>query len=404
MNEPKLRFPEFNGEWEEKNLGEIVTLMQSGLSRKLEGKDIGLPVLRSNNLIGDKLNLSDIRYWYVVDDKGANLENYFLKKGDLLVNFINSINQIGKTALYNGELNRNAIFTTNIMRLNFNSNTDVFFIHYYFQTKKYLDYIQSITKPAVNQASFTTIDFKRFKLNLPSFSEQKKIAFFLSKLDEKIGFIEKKREYWKTYKKGTMQKIFSQKLRFKGENGENYPDWEIKEAKEIFINYSNKIHDGNLPILAVTQDKGVVYRNSIDIQIKSSNKSITSYKLIEPGNFVISLRSFQGGIEYSKIKGISSPAYTVLKPKIEIVDYFYKYYFKKEEFISKLNSAVIGIREGKQISYGVFSEMLLPYPSIPEQSKIANYFSIIDLKINLIDEELGVYKDFKKGLLQQMFC
>ena len=132
-----------------------------GLSRKLEEKDIGLPVIVSNNLIDNNLDLSDIRYWYDIDDKGANLKNYVLKKGDLLVNFINSLKQIGKTAIYRGEIKRNAIYTTNIMRLNFNSNIDVSFVHYYFQTKEYLNYIQSIAKPAVNQASFTTVDFKK---------------------------------------------------------------------------------------------------------------------------------------------------------------------------------------------------------------------------------------------------
>jgi len=159
-----------------------------------------------------------------------------------------------------------------------------------------------------------------------------------------------------------------------------------------------------LPILAVTQDRGVVNRDTVDIQIQSSVKSVESYKIIEPGNFVISLRSFQGGIEYSKVRGISSPAYTVLKPKIEIVDDFYKFYFKKEEFISKLNAAVIGIREGKQISYSVFAEMLLPYPCIPEQSKIAYFLSVIDDKIDITNKKLVNINEFKKGLLQQMFC
>ena len=74
MNIPKLRFQEFQGEWEKKKLGDIVSLMQSGLSRKLEEKDIGVPVLRSNNLLNNKLDLSDISYWFKVDDKGANIE------------------------------------------------------------------------------------------------------------------------------------------------------------------------------------------------------------------------------------------------------------------------------------------------------------------------------------------
>jgi len=201
-----------------------------------------------------------------------------------------------------------------------------------------------------------------------------------------------------------VQQFFSQDLRFKAANGSDFPEWEIRKARDIFRNHSNKDHDGSLPVLAVTQDRGVVDRSFVDIKIDSSSKSIKSYKIIEPGDFVISLRSFQGGIEYSNIKGISSPAYTVLKPKIKIVDGFYKYYFKKEEFISRLNSAVIGIRDGKQISYIVFSEMKLPYPSLPEQAKIANFLTVIDQKIETINKELQINKEFKRGLLKQLFC
>jgi type I restriction enzyme S subunit len=225
MNIPKLRFQEFQGEWEKKKLGDIVSLMQSGLSRKLEEKDIGVPVLRSNNLLNNKLDLSDISYWFKVDDKGANIDNYLLKKGDLLVNFINSLKQIGKTAIYNGELKRDSIFTTNIMRLRFYNSINPGYIHNYFQTKKYKDYIKSITKPAVNQASFTTVDFKRLNLTIPSLSEQEKIVSFLSKVDEKIEKIEKKQLLWNIFKKVIMKKLFVQELRFKDVNHEYYPNW-----------------------------------------------------------------------------------------------------------------------------------------------------------------------------------
>lgn len=184
---------------------------------------------------------------------------------------------------------------------------------------------------------------------------------------------------------------------------EFHKEWEIKKAKEIFKNHSNRKHDGNLPILAVTQDKGVVCRDSIDINIKTSNKSVMSYKMIEPRDYVISLRSFQGGIEYSYLNGICSPAYTVLKPKIKIADGFYKLYFKKEGFISKLSAAVIGIREGKQISYSIFSEMELPYPSIQEQEKIAAFLSKVDEKIEKLEKHQMMWTLYKKGILQQIF-
>lgn len=168
--------------------------------------------------------------------------------------------------------------------------------------------------------------------------------------------------------------------------------WEKLPAGEIFKNVSNKKHDGTLPILAVTQDKGVVRRDDLDMDIITSEKSVKSYKIIEPGDFVISLRSFQGGIEYSYIEGICSPAYTILKPKREIYDDFYKFYLKKDEFISRLNYAVIGIRDGKQISYKDFSEIKIPYTNPAEQKKIANFLNDIDKKIELLEKKLVLYQ------------
>jgi len=147
----------------------------------------------------------------------------------------------------------------------------------------------------------------------------------------------------------------------------------------------------------------MIYRNSIGIEIKYSKESLKSYKIVETGDFVISLRSFQGGIEYSKLKGICSPAYIILKPKTEIDRQFYKYYFKKEDFITRLSKTVVGIRDGKQISYEAFGGLKLKVPSVDEQKVISNFLYSLQSKIELLTEQLHKTQQFKKGLLQQMF-
>ena len=208
----KLRFKDENGEdypdWEEKKLGELVALMQSGISRLLSDTDIGLPVIRSNNLQNGRIDVTDIKYWFTIDNQGANLENYILFEGDLLVNFINSIAQIGKVAMFSDLMKRKTIFTTNLLRLRFNEKATSQFMLNYFQLKKYEDFIKSITKPAVNQASFTTKEFRNFIVNLPSIEEQQKIANFLSSIDIKIESTNKQIIQTQTFKKGLLQQMF----------------------------------------------------------------------------------------------------------------------------------------------------------------------------------------------------
>ncbi|AJI52595.1 restriction endonuclease subunit S [Francisella philomiragia] len=208
----EIRFKADDGsefsEWVEKRLGSIVLLMQSGLSRLLSDTDIGLPVVRSNNLINNKLDILDVKYWYANDPQGANTKSYYLKDGDVLVNFINSIAQIGKVAKYQDILGRDTIFTTNIMRLQFTNDINPDFIFNYFQTEKYKNHIQSITKPAVNQASFTTKDFNKLVVPTPCLEEQNKIANFLSAIDSKIEQVTKQLERTKEFKKGLLQQMF----------------------------------------------------------------------------------------------------------------------------------------------------------------------------------------------------
>lgn len=400
---PPLRFSEFKEEWLKVKLGDLTRQMQSGISRKLSDKDIGYPIIRSNNLQGNLLDVSDIKYWYKEDDQGANLDNYILSENDLLVNFINSIAQIGKVARFENLLQRDTIFTTNLMRLSFKEKVVTKFVFYHFLLNGYNRYIYSITKPAVNQASFTTKDFQEYVLTVPTPPEQEKIASFLSTVDKKIQQLTAKKELLEQYKKGVMQKIFSQEIRFTDDNGKDYPDWQEKRGKDYFISHSNKKHNGDLPILAATQDRGMVHRNTIGIDIKSSVESVKSYKIVEPGDFVISLRSFQGGIEYSDVLGICSPVYIILKPKIEIDEQFFKSYFKKEDFITRLSKTVVGIRDGKQISYDAFSGLKMQIPTVKEQKRISNYLNSLQKKIDLISVQLDETQKFKKGLLQQLF-
>lgn len=188
------------------------------------------------------------------------------------------------------------------------------------------------------------------------------------------------------------------KLRFKGYNVE----WKKVRTEEIFENVTIK-NKPSLPVLAVTQERGTILRESCGINIKYENESLKSYKLVKPGNFIISLRSFQGGLEYSGLEGIVSPAYTILNNKQSISYDFFKYYFKTYNFIKSLNIAVEGIRDGKQISYNSFKDIKITFPNIEEQEKIASFLTLIDKKIEKQKELVELLKKYKRGLLSQIF-
>ena len=174
-------------------------------------------------------------------------------------------------------------------------------------------------------------------------------------------------------------------------------------GNELFEPISNKNHNSDLPILAITQEQGAVPRELINYNVSVSAKSVESYKVVEVGDFIISLRSFQGGIEYSNYLGLCSPAYIILRKKRDLLRDFYRHYFKSFLFIQDLNRNLEGIRDGKMISYKQFSEILIPNPKKEEQQKIAFCLSSLDELITAHNDKLVTLKDYKKGLMQKLF-
>ncbi|MDD3880224.1 MAG: restriction endonuclease subunit S [Syntrophomonas sp.] len=179
-------------------------------------------------------------------------------------------------------------------------------------------------------------------------------------------------------------------------------DWNHIPTHEIFDTISEKKND-NEELLSVTQDHGVIPRTVLEGRVMSPEGSTDSYKLIRKGDFAVSLRSFQGGIEYSQYQGIISPAYTVLRPKIKLHDDFYRHFFKSYIFIEKyLSISVIGIRDGKQISIPDFMTLKLPYPPMEEQKSISAILNNAHQEIDLLKQQAEAYRKQKRGLMQKL--
>ena len=247
-----------------------------------------------------------------------------------------------------------------------------------------------------NQENLNADIIKTYQVPWAPDEEQERISTILTTQNKVIELKEKRLAEKQRQKKYLMQQLLTGKKRLPG----FYGAWSFPKAKELFQSVSDKDHNGDLAVLSSTQDRGIVPRDEVDIDIKYDACSLVNYKKVSKGNFVISLRSFQGGIEYSTYTGLVSPAYTVLSSRKEISDGYYKQFFKSTDYINRLNVAVYGIRDGKQISYEDFGRLRIPYPPIKEQNAIAEALSAADREIDLLRQDIEQEKQKKKALMQ----
>ena len=179
--------------------------------------------------------------------------------------------------------------------------------------------------------------------------------------------------------------------------------WKVARGVELFEQFSDKGYP-QLPVLSATQDEGMVLRSETDRQIIQNTNHFDSYKRVRPGQFVIHLRSFQGGFAFSKVEGITSPAYTVFGLKdTEQHPQFWAIKFASRKFIDYLKKVTIGIRDGRSIDVPAFMTLPETFPSVSEQKKIAALLSSVDETLYLCQRKLDLLTQAKKALMQQIF-
>ena len=169
-------------------------------------------MINSGNLSLRGLDTSELRYWYLDDPQGANTQNYFLKSGDILLNFINSVAQIGKLCIFE-TIGRECIYTTNLFRIRVEENISSNFLHALMTQERFQTEISLITKPAVNQASFTKEDLSRIFIAVPPIAEQNAIIKVLDSIDSNISHTHQKLAQTQSLKKSLMQDLLTGKVR-----------------------------------------------------------------------------------------------------------------------------------------------------------------------------------------------
>ena len=377
-------------DWEVKRLGEVcINNGDYGLNAPATDYDENLPTYLRITDIDDDGNFNQS------DKKSVNSplsENYYLKDGDIV--FARTGATVGKTYLYDkndGEL----VYAGFLIKFTPDKERILpYYLKSQTNTREYANWV-SITSQRSGQPGINAAEYCSYKFALPPLAEQKRICDLLSLWDTAIAKQTALIEKLTLRKRGLMQQLLTGKKRLKGFEGE----WKRIKAGEIFKSISVK-GNGSEVLLSATQEHGVIPRDQLEGRVTMPTGDTNSFKLVEVGDFVISLRSFQGGLEYSEHRGIVSPAYTVLKPIVEIDKPFYRYYFKSAEFIGHLAIAVIGIRDGKQISYEDFCFVKIPYPNIEEQKAISAVLLQADKEIEIQKQKLAAMQEQKKGLMQ----
>ena len=238
----------------------------------------------------------------------------------------------------------------------------------------------------------------------PKLEEQEAIGTYFRNLDNLITLHQRKCETLQKLKKSMLQKMFPK-------NGELYPEirfagftdaWEQRELGEVFEEYSEKNHE-ELPPLTIIQGKGTILREESDRNLIYDKAGLKNYKLVNKDDFILHLRSFEGGLEVANSSGIVSPAYHIFHGKNVDTGFYYPF-FRSKFFISVLlKPHVYGIRDGKSIDVYGMKTIKIPYPKIEEQQAIGNYFKSLDHLITLHQRKLVTLKNLKKSMLQKMF-
>lgn len=391
---PEIRFNGFEGEWVTTTLGECFL---ERVERSAEGELISVTISQG------VVRASDLDR---IDNSSNDKSNYkVVEVGDIAYNSMRMWQGACGYSLYKGICS--PAYTVVIPQ----NNIDVVYCFYLFKRNETLQLFR------VNSQGLTSDTwnlkypaFSQIKCSFPSLSEQEKIGLFLTTLDKLIAKLEAKLDKLRKLKQALLEKMFvnvnrggyeTPEIRFKG-----YTDkWQVNNVASIFETYYDKNHP-NLPVLSASQEFGMVIRDNVGFQVQHNKENEVGYKRVLPGQFVIHLRSFQGGFAHSMVEGITSPAYTVMQFKNSSTqdDIYWKYVLTSKMFIKRLETVTYGIRDGRSISFEDFSELDFTFPSLSEQEQIGKCFTQIDTHFNKTSTKLTKLRNIKQSLLQKMFA
>ena len=397
LNVPNLRFPEFQGEWEKCKVSDLLDFYSTNSLSwdKLEyGTDaiqnlhyglihVGLPTMI--DLSKDKLpNITN----------GNTPKNYeFCQEGDIaFADASEDTNEVAKAIEFYKLNGKDVICGLHTIHGRDNQQkTVVGYKGYAFSSTAFHHQIRRIAQ-GTKIYSINSKNFSECHIGIPSKEEQKKIATLLRLIDERISTQSKIIEDLKKLKCAIIEKLYS---KIQGKEYSYGQLLDVVNERNKQMEYSN--------ILSASQEKGMVNRDDLNLDIQFERSNINTYKIVRAGDYVIHLRSFQGGFAFSDKQGVCSPAYTILRPNSLLEHGYLSYYFTSQRFIKSLIIVTYGIRDGRSINVEEWLNMKVVIPSKEHQLHTLNILKSIDGKIVNEETYATCLSNQKQYLLRQMF-
>jgi type I restriction enzyme, S subunit len=405
INTPELRFDNFTAKWDHRPLGELGSF-KNGLNKDKADFGFGVEFVNLMNVFGKSI-LEDVKF-DLVNASQKEIDSYSLKSGDVL--FIRSSVKrtgVGETSLIPKDLH-NIVYSGFLIRFRENSKTlDLNYKRYCFSIgsfrKKLLSLATTSANTNINQESL-----EKIVLSFPSLPEQQKIAAFLSAVDKKIQLLQRKKELLEQYKKGVMQKIFSQEIRFKDENGNDYPVWEEMRLGDVGTFKSgtgfSEIEQGGVlgtPFYKVSDMNRLGNEN----QMMTANNYVSDHQIAK--------------LKYKPIKGTA-----IIFAKVGAAIFLERKRIATNFLIDNNMMAFIPVGDveffrfsfqllrlskyaqvGALPSYNAsdLRSLKIVVPTAEEQKRVVSFLSKLEEIVSLANQRLEKMQQFKKGLLQQMF-
>ena len=385
-----MRFPEFSGDWKESTIGKEFELYSGNTPSRLD----------KENFVGDVnwITSGELKDHYIGDTKEKISENSAKENNLRLLpegTFVIAIYGLEAEGVRStgSIITKQSTISQACMAFTPKGIISNEFLYSWY--KKHGNVIGIRYAQGTKQQNLSYDIIEKFKIRYPSLQEQDKLNSFISLLDTRISTQSRIIEDLKSLSDVICERLYTPSEK------ESWQTYKYTDLFSISNERNSKLQYKN--VLSASQEYGMIERNELNIDIKFEASSITNYKIVRPNQYVIHLRSFQGGFAYSEKTGVCSPAYTILVPNEKLSTAFLKYYFTSKKFIDSLRIVTYGIRDGRSISVEEFLQLKVAIPDVARQQHIVHVMQLWEEKIKTEESYLSKLQQQKQYLLSTMF-